>query len=29
MAMGVLSRALKHHFVLEKQSKDVLGFKIL
>jgi hypothetical protein len=29
MAMGVPSQVLKHHFELEKQKKDVLGFKIL
>jgi hypothetical protein len=27
--MGAPSQALKHHFELEKQRKDVLGLKIL
>jgi hypothetical protein len=29
VAMGAASQALEHHFELEKQKKDVLGFKIL
>jgi hypothetical protein len=29
MVMGVPNQVLKHHFELENQSKDVLGFKIL
>jgi hypothetical protein len=29
VAKGVPNQALKHHFELEIQKKDVLGFKIL
>jgi hypothetical protein len=29
VAMATPSQALKHHFELEKQRKDALGFKVL
>jgi len=29
MGMSALNQTLKHHFELEKQKKNVLGFKVL